>query len=119
MIDLVLKNYFAIVAVLGGVSVALHLLFLFLGFEEGWSIWDFFGKASSLMNVPVIVPLYAAIDDPAVFKTLPGADSVVFLAIFVITYSAFQNLIPKYIRALAVRFSKKKFDKNMAGLEEE
>lgn len=114
----VLDNYFPILLTLGLFSVALRIIFLFLGFEEGWSIWSFFGKATALMNIAIVVPLYAALDDPKVFEKLKGADGVVFLAIFVISYAAIQSLVPKYLAEKVVKETKKKFTDRMNDLKD-
>lgn len=119
MTAFILANYFGIVAGLGVISVAFHLLFLFLGFEEGWSIWAFFGKASALMNLAIVVPLYAALDDAEVFQNLKGNDAVVFLAIFVITYAAIQSLVPKYVAEKVLLRTKRKHKLLMKELNEE
>ncbi|MGH1415460.1 MAG: hypothetical protein ACRBB0_18375 [Pelagimonas sp.] len=119
MTQFVLQNYFAIVAILGCISALLHLIFLFLGFEDSWSIWAFFGKASALMNVAIVVPLFAALKDPSVFSTLQGADGVVFLAIFVILYAGIQSIVPKYLAAKTVALAKDRFDNNMKSIPKE
>lgn len=117
MAQFVIENYFSIVVSLTVLGLLFHLLWLILGFDEDWSVFTFLGKAGAFANIAVIFPLLKSVDDPDVFKNLPGNDAIVVLASVCIGYFAVSNIVPKYLAERVRTSASKRYKANMKTID--